>query len=775
MKKNIFIAGAFAIVLAGCQDDNIGRNGEPASAGDEVLFSVEHADFDFNESSGSRTIYGERNGNSYPIYWVNGDKIGIFCPQGSSSDNTSQFDYQVMVENEESTVGTLAKVNPGENGLQWGDGDEHDFYAIYPASASEGGISATEVKCNIPLSQDPLRIEYDAETGTYMAYPNMNYAYMYAHQQVSRLNQGNQPISLNFKPLVTVLEITVNGPSSTPEGGDWQISQINVRSNENITGDFKLTVTDDPEDLDDGKCTSVANGTVSNLLSINTYYNGEPVTLKAGEKLVVKAFMLPYANPDASTTTVTVTLGTGSVTKTLSTADIQSGKINITSLPALPMALEANTYYWMSAMDSRTYVSQLSIPGSHNSYSFDEDLQRGENTQMTAFQTMSIEDQFAMGARAFSFMVGFDRDEALEAVKYDSSVGLDSHYSNWNNDYKMYVYDGGNQGDNFETALDNYVSMLQEAVNDYPVKGRTCLDFIVLNIDYKQITSSGVDSRDKYTEVRRWIREVDRILNQSKYQGIFVTDVNSKTTLKDLAGKIVVFVNYQAPTFPVSEGACKEGWGGYGEQYEGYTYVPSSSNQYILTRRVYNESGEELTDSFWNLNDRDITYPYYLTPEGTATGLQVWKQTLQRLDNPSLSSYPYYDDYSGRISTKVNITKSFFQTAITNNTQEGDAGLNQWYVNDLGGFCVVNESGSYNPDNGDSGNTVLAAHEVNSEIYNYLIDPDNNSGPLGVVLMNFFGVERMDDESASNLNIYGEWLSRTIIENNYNFFLKRAE
>ena len=93
----------------------------------------------------------------------------------------------------------------------------------------------------------------------------------------------------------------------------------------------------------------------------------------------------------------------------------------------------------------------------------------------------------------------------------------------------------------------------------------------------------------------------------------------------------------------------------------------------------------------------------------------------------------------------------------------------------MGGFCVVNQNLSYNPENGDSGNTVLAAHEVNSQIYNYLVDPSNNSGPVGVVLMNFFGVKRMNDVNEANMDLYGEWLPQAIIENNFRFTLKRSE
>lgn len=766
------------LILAGCQDDKL-DGGYPAAVGSEISFAVNHATFDFNEKT--KTVYGERNGDAYPIYWENGDEIGIFCPEGSSPDNTSQFDYKVLVDNETSSTGTLAKINPGENGLQWGDGDTHNFYAIYPASASEGGISDTTVKCHIPLRQDPLRIEY--ENGTYTAYPDMKYAYMYAHTQVSRERQGDQPINLVFKPLVTVLEITVNGPDATPVTGDYQVSQIAIRSNENITGDFKLTVVDDPNSERDGACTPIDDGTVSNLLTIPTTYNGAPVTLKPGEKLVVKAFMLPYANPKQSTTAVTVNIvGQGSKTKILETADIQPQKINITSLPALE---GTDFYYWMSAMDGRTYFSQLSIPGSHNSYSVNTNLTGGTNTVMEDYQTLTVAEQFQAGARAFSFMVGFqDQNTSNTAMEVNDGGVLETSKTNWNNDYNLYVFGGRNTNGTLTEALKAYVEMLDNAINNYKVTGpagRECQEFIVLNIDYKQQVGSGDNNENKYREVKRWMREVERILNNYQPQsenGIEIeTNVSSSTTINDLKGKIVVFVNYQCPNLPDHEGAVKKHdvlWN-EGEEYEGYTFTPSTNQKFIFLRKVYDANSTELTNTFWGKNDRDIDYAYYMTPEGTSEGIRVWRQTLQRLNNPDLGDEGNFSRYKGRIDTKINIAKNFFQQAIENNAAEGTQGLNNWYINNLGGFCVVNDDKSYNPEHGDSGNTVLAAHEVNSQIYNYLVNPDNNSGPVGIVLMNFFGVRRMNDASGPNLDLYGEWLPQAIMENNFRFALKRAE
>ena len=777
MRKSILLIGALIIALTSCKDDDI--NYGPAAAGDEVLFSAEHAQFEMNGKD-SRTVYGEREGNEYPIYWVNNDEIGIFCPQAASHPNTpnNEFYYKVVVEGDKQSTGTLAKVNPGENGLQWGEGDEHDFYAIYPATASKGGQSATTVLCNIPVNQDPIKIEKDVnDDKTYIAYPNMNLAYMYAHAQVSRKDNGDKPIALDFKPLVTVLDITINGPKAGElEGDECQVSLVSIRSSEDIAGDFLLTVTDDPNNPDDGKCTPITDGRVDNVVSIPIQKDGAPLTLKSGEKLKIKAFLLPYASPDATTTTVTVNIvGKGSNTKILKTAEIQSQMVNITSLPALK---GTDFYYWMTAMDKRTYFSQLSIPGSHNSYSVDPNV-TGTNTIMGAYQKLTVEDQFKAGARAFSFMVGFQNDDkANDAVGFGSFP--ERSWTHWNDNYDLYTFDSNSYREELTVALNSYVTMLDNAITEYERKyanitKRDCQEFIVLNINFKQLRDNGTVNgvpEGKYLEVKRWIKELDRILDsyvpQSDNGISLVTNLGPETTIEDLMGKIVILVNYQCPELPDKEGKIDEYL--WGESYAGFTYNPlSDATNYIFLREAFDMTGNDIMSKLYSQNDRDIDYGYYMKP-GNSAAITVWKQHLERLNNPYVT-VPV-NNYDGRITKKIDITEEFFAQAVENNVQAGDAGLMNWYVNNLGGFCVVNDGASYNPDQGQSGNTVTAAGEINKPVYEYLRNKNTKNGPCGIVLMNFYGCKTLKNVGVET-NTYGVWLPQAIMENNFLFELKR--
>lgn len=341
----------------------------------------------------------------------------------------------------------------------------------------------------------------------------------------------------------------------------------------------------------------------------------------------------------------------------------------------------------------------------------------------------------------------------------------------------MYTYDANSSRTELTEALNSYVEMLDKKISAYNDKygslGRKCQEFIVLNINFKQLRTSGNNNEGKYLEVKRWIKEIDRILDNytpSSKNGITLeTNLNANTTIEDLMGKIVVFVNYQCPDLPVKEGKIDEYL--WGESYGGYTYNPSTdATNYVFMRQAYNTSGDDISSTLYAQNDRDIDYPYYMTPEN-ATGITVWKQHLERLNNPYLS-VPNWSD-NGRVDTKISIVKDFIKQAINNNKPEaGDVGLRNWYINSLGGFCVVNDNQSYNPSLGQSGNTVTAANAINGPIYNYLIDPTNNSAPIGIVLMNFFGCDYIANEGES-MDVYGKWLPQTIIENNFRLELKR--
>lgn len=787
MKKNLlllFILPALGI-FSSCKDDELVNGNGSAASGDEIQFAVSQAPMEFNGEStpSARVHYGtpetDENGKktAYPVYWgtwgengsVTPDEIAILCPQAyGDSYEDRECTYVINTSGDDTNTGSLS-IATGDAGLKWGyNNDLHDFYALYPASMKANVVASSNlVTCNLPILQAPAYIrEIENEDGSkeYIAEPNMDYAYMYAHGQGYK--SKNDKIHLEFKPLVTTLEITVNGPDKNGQYKDetLYVSQVMVRSNQNISGDFNIKIADINDTENDGHTTSVDNGTVDKLVNIpvyrtNTEGNQEPIPLRAGDKLIVRAFLLPYSDVTKSATSVTVNMvGNGSKTKVLETADLEKHKINITSLPALE---PTNFYYWMSAIDENVYFSQLSIPGTHNSFNYPNDAKSetvegsdkgtstpgnvmGSETIMGNYQTYDILGQMRKGARAFSLLVNLSGNVVAGETSQGSLNSVISEF--WNNLKNCYTND------------------------PYKLK-RTNNEFLVLFIDFMQ------EGPDKNSDCHTWIKAVDTQIEAVK-EAQFVTSLSNSTTLADLRNKLVIFVNYQGTTYPTD-------------------YDPDTKTKYIVLNKVYSDDTDssECTNTFYTLNDRDITNIYRFVPQGAGftngSSVNVWKQGLQRLEplnsistitarenGKNVNIWPNWFNSAtpNRIETKKEKIVKMIQQAV-NQYSDGTSG--QWNINNLGCFRIVDDrnfSGneqyaSTRETRGVSGNTVTAANVINGYTYNYLVNDKNSTGPLGVMQMNFFGMEQMNDASGT-LDIYGVLLPQIIIENNFRFPLK---
>lgn len=816
MKKTFFAIGLVCAGLSSCADSLL-ETGQvtPANPGDEVQFSAIQQKSEYNNTDNperdSRAHYGlySSGSDSYFIYWDDGDRIAIFSPQArqtnpSGGGSGREADYKILLTNDNGTEqsGTLSKINMGDTGLQWGTDNFHDFYGFFPVSAKEEPSSENSLRLTLPVLQTPsaMRVvkpgeienieipkskdETEPVTGTtYIARPNMENCFMYAHGYGYR--EEGSPITLNFKPIVTTLEVIVRGPKEGKE--PIQVSQVVIRSEDNICGKFDLQIVNkdegDPEatPAGDGKVTIVNDGTLSNTITIPVYYNHtldedgvgattgnnlEPVTLQSGDVLVVRAFLLPET-VETSRTAVTVHMvGSGTRTKELTTAAIVAQKINITTLPLL---IKSESNFWMTQLDDNTYFSQLSIPGGHNSYDINLNNATDHPNIDKTYQTRTIDEQLAAGARAFSFVVGLRDGEYTTAME------------TWNKDYELYTYPGGslNSKGTLSSILDDYANKLLSLNKRYHEKYSDQVnpkEFLVLNIGYQQRISSGDNNTQRNLEISRWLKELDRIIDakaaewedklQAPYFNGFTNEITPETTLSDLAGKIVVFVTVQTPNWPKSTDGYQIG---SITPTTNFNYTPSTDARYYVAMcPTMDENSSDITSTHAANNDRDYDYVYLMHPygEGVNSDVTVWRQQLERLSYSGSTSNSELTAFSTRTQTKKDLVKKLFEEAVENNkAPSGNVG--NWYINNLGGFNVVNDEESYASNKGWGGDNVGAAGEINKYAYDYLSDSENNSAPCGVVLMNFIGAESVD-----NTSVYGVLLPQIIIENNYRFALK---
>lgn len=545
MKKVYFYLGiALAACFSSCTEEVLdnGTVKNPVQTGDEILFgSTLTGDANVIEKSAeSRTVYGERTTTGVPVYWKSsGDSIAIFCPQ-SSQPASHLVNYKVMPELDEKgnpteTAATVVKFNTEEAGLQWGSGNEHEFYAFYPARAVKETIDAGEagqgqglVRAHIPVEQDVTEwregqmVVDNSGTSvkTYFGLPDMDLAYMYAYTSENKNEVSeNNPVDLQFHNLLTVLDITIPGP----EDGEAPIvvTAVNVDAvgteNTILTGDFYCYM-NNKSGHEPGYCEPVNDPTkVGNRIAISTYNpaDGKFITLRPGEQINVKAYIIPHTGETIGTQQLqvsVVTMNGAPRKKLLKQEDIKPGLINRVRLPQL----EANssTNYWMSNLDQNVYFTELSIPGSHQSVGTEDEQQGIWPSYYTygKYQDKTLEEQFNDGIRAFHFQTRY------YPIRSDIDVFACGQ-----------VY----------SRLNVYLQRLANILNGMPEDKK---EFVVVNIGFK--------SRTAATDENDWYNKLASELKSRNYTSlpIYKDGIDANTTIGQLARKIVLRIDRQGTT-----------------------------------------------------------------------------------------------------------------------------------------------------------------------------------------------------------------------------------
>lgn len=232
---------ASAAVAISCVEENL-EPIIPAVDGDGIVFGVragfedsapqtrtEYSGKDYTvENSDGTTTKFER------IDWVVNDKIEIYSPQAenplATTDRPKSTHYVVTnLSADDENAGSTGKgsdyaklANVGEVGLRWNGTQPHYFYAMYPSSEMfrpAGGDIPANIKAGVFMGldketnskvmvygivsdvQQPTVVPDPdpAKSGSYIAKPDMNNAYMVAKTSVDP-TKSNQ-VNLSFVPL----------------------------------------------------------------------------------------------------------------------------------------------------------------------------------------------------------------------------------------------------------------------------------------------------------------------------------------------------------------------------------------------------------------------------------------------------------------------------------------------------------------------------------------------------------------------------------------------
>ena len=815
MKKNIFMTATgamLALLMCGCSDDDLEKEPSvPPVSGDEILFGATSGGFTDVDPT-TRTIYDVPSGSTFDSYtllnikWVfDKDQVRVYCPEGADGYKTA--DYTVKQATDNSSDGYLLK--NGETGVRWGNtAQSHNFYAFYSLGKIDEGLqNGTKVTATIPTGQEGgklLIFNNDGEedpNGTFkIITPDMSFCLMAGKGTWTPGSDKN--VALTFKPIVTVLDVLVNGPSDVDFMNIVSVS-VRSKSGKNIVGTFSYDVATGLYDFSE----TDKSQTATSIATVQTVINNNPVKLEKNQQLNVKFFLLPrnsdyYIKDDLVVSVLTeggvvyskTISGTGT-TPGEGTGDgvLGAGLITRIKTPKLGGQTANN---WMSQIPDNVLFSQLSLPGTKNSFAYNVDNSFNPNSGISSFYqalpplginaTAENSTQFDEGVRVFDVQLNLTRDsETATPVVYAGGKNVDPQIT-------------------LEDVLTTLNKKIHPNSNSKPVT-----ECAVVFLNFVNGASQGGTS-----SVSTWLSAVMNALdswNQSN-SGILTT-FDANTTMLAMRGKIAVIFNL-----------------------ENSDNLPSGSApvNYITG----------LSTSVQNTSIVDATFR-------SGTGVRI--QNLHQCNNPNFKSteagdfgyreggiglVPYfitkanYDDPS--VSCNLIATKDTLMKQINREIASGAGNL---YINDLSGFCVTanekstgyetfeykewreiwgvrdwrpigssrwddghyydyqkvralpteeysdaqigdrylrnyNNVGTSYSDLGNGGNTCLFAEIFNAKAvdeYSSLVG--NLRQPLGLVLMNFAGVGTVST-SGRTYNVQGIRLPGLIMMNNFMFPLK---
>lgn len=770
---NLFSLGALiAVAMSGCADDKFTQNDNNIPKGNGIVFG---ANASYSGGSQSRTEYGEyvTDGTgkkiSQEIKWLSTDNVDIYSP---ASPTLTKVEYGITKVNE-----NQAYLLALGDGLQWDrTASTQDFYAIYPSKESMSNEAVKKVvsfdngvlKGYVPVNQQHT-ITKGGTTG-WTATPNMDYLYMAAVQKgysIPATDAQDNGVSLHFVPLTTTLELTIEGPTEAP------IASINVFANngENIAGYFSCDLTKastTSESNSNLNCDYEESATVRDMISISGYYddNGtqKPLELAAGESITFNVFLLPHT--DLTNISVRVAgFNTASKTMSLAGVTLHPHQKTCVKLKA-PQIAKDGVNNWITGMDDKVLISQLSIPGTANSFSSNYS---GTDAEYYKAQTASFEQQWNAGIRCFE----------LRCPNNDSGTSLDGVQLQCNRE---------NLGITFGQAVDmiwNKVqnsgefAMIMPAFESNAGRGGRVTDFandlnqfFTDHSGYKYVTYGREltvgDARGSLMFIARITSEEDGGLTlPTPGQGVFIDQWGS---LKD---------NWARRGYPVDNWANKNDWRtqameGAIMHRENIDYVPTT----IPVKGAVN-------------------YIHNTTRAGGTTGtayIQDWARVVKESKNYELYTHYYLDvitwikEYTQYVYWQESLTEkqndiwNTFELAIEdNNNQQGST----FYINCLDGYFVdasvplsykpyiEGYSENYHPDHVDiggtdfnygnggvAGNIDAFARDINNWFYNEILKygTSNIYGPMNIVIL-----DRVYEDGG------GSYLPSVIINNNYRF------
>lgn len=498
----------------------------------------------------------------------------------------------------------------------------------------------------------------------YVVEPDMSYAMMVGTGTWTPGTSKN--ITLNYKPIVTVLDIYVNGPADDGSEVNYTVTGVGVRSaSQPIVGTFDYDLAAEAGHEFEYQKSGEQDDNWAYVEVAGVDGNGQK--LNPGEGMNVKFFLLPQdINP--SELTVYVFLSNGSVLSQPLSADKNQGSATPIAKGEIvkvltPRIKPAETSNWMSAIgDDVLFASQLSLPGTKHSYSYlnyerntaypwrssnaERDTYDANTDMMQTYQTLDIGQQFDAGIRAFN-------------IKVYGKEGSD-------------IYVAGSHSS--DLRLDDFLNTLKQKLDE----ART--EFAIVTIDF-------VQDDEQYT-AQQWLNNVCKTIDDWS-NGHPVDNTDDKLDGTELNnGEKDYFREVTAET---TVGAMRRGIGVV-------IFAPGD--------QTYSSTNVNIVNNYpTSVQQTAIWHATMGSGRGTA---DITIQNLEQNNNPTLNQpdglYPYFiteQNVLNRtsmdlIQTKKDLITELMRESWRNNNGSTSVGekTSHLYLNDLSGFCVVNNSSS---------------------------------------------------------------------------------
>lgn len=800
--KFITVGAMMAFLLAGCADDDLVKESVvPPVSGDEIEFGATSGGFTDVDPT-TRTIYDVPAGSTFDNYTLLNikwqydiDKVRVYCPEAAEGFRTADYTVKETTDASSGTsTGTGYLLKNGETGVRWGDtGKPHNFYAFYSLDKIDEGLqTGTTVTATIPTGQEGGQLLTYNNDGTFVAdmtgpfkiiTPDMSFCMMAG--KGTWTSGKDKKVALTFTPIVTVLDVLINGPEDVEFMNIVSVS-VRSKSGKNIVGTFSYDLADNTYNFDatDGSQTAASIATVQTIIDKN------PVSLKKNEQLNVKFFLLPRDISNGDLVVSVLTEGGVVYSKTISGSSTTSGGDGVLGAGLITRiktpklgGQEANN--WMSQIPNNVLFSQLSLPGSKQSFAYNVDNNFDPNSGISNFYqalpplgiNASAENstQFDEGVRVFDVHLNLTRDS-----RYATPV----------------VYAGGANVDP-QITLEEVLTALNKKIHP---ESKPVTECAVVFLNFVKGESLGGTSN-----VSTWLSAVMNVLDDwDQHNSGVLTTFDANTTMLGMRGRIAVIFNLEnsdnlpSGTAPVnyitglstsvqntsivdakfSSDAdvriqnlqqCNNpnitSTGDYGYR-EGIGLVP-----YFITKANYDDSSvscnlietkttlmkkinSEIASSAGKLYINDLS-GFCVTKDIRSTGYVTYRRNVRGRWNVV---WDYGEDTSLYDYAKLPTDGDFYSSSEPSDPSGGDV----WYQ-----IPHVNYS-----DLGNGGNTCLFAEIFNEKaVKEYSSLVGNLRQPLGLVLMNFAGVGSVETNNGT-YSVQGIRLPGLIMMNNFMFPLK---